>query len=573
MERKAISIGGSDFETIIRNDYLYVDKTMMIKDLIDSASTAILFTRPRRFGKSLNMSMLKYFFEINAETADLFENLDIWTCGDKYRVCQGKYPVISLTFFDFSEPDWTQAFNYFKKNIADEFIRHNCIFKSDILIQEEKEQFLRIKQRTADIVDYKSSLKDLTRWLYQYYGVKPILLIDEYDKPIQKAYTSGYYKEMMDFLKGFYTGGVKDNPYLTKGIMTGVLRIAKESIFTGMNNFDVYSIFSDPYAQYFGFTETEVHALSEVYGAAEKVEQVKYWYDGYCFGSTEIYNPWSVLQYYSRGCIPEAYWLSTSGNDIIHAMFKNISVKTLTDLTALMQGKSITATIPVELVYPDVGADKTGVALYALLLMTGYLKKMEDKRISGNIRSGQNLRYRCVLKIPNREIMEVYQAEILEYVERYCVPEVTDAIQMAISENDTETLQKELSRFLMESTSHFDGAYEVFYQGLMLGQVSMMRDGYYVYSNLESGEGRFDILLKPKRKTLPGIIIELKSIQKSFSSDTERDTKLEVEAAHALWQIEHNDYAVQLTSHGIDRRILYGMAFCGKHVRVVSKFI
>ena len=449
MEKKAINIGGSDFETIIRNGYFYVDKTLMIKELIDSASVAILFTRPRRFGKSLNMSMLKTFFEINPDTADLFHDLKIWQCGEKYRRLQGKYPVIYLSFFDFSEPNWEQALGYLKKRIADEFIRHDVILSGDCLKPVEKIIFQSVQNRAADLADYKGSLKDLSKWLYRYYGVKPIILIDEYDKLVQKAQSSNYYDEMMDFLKGFYTGGLKDNPNVMKGILTGVLRIAcsymsTESIFTGMNNFDVYSVFSSTYGEYFGFTVDEVQVMAELYGSAQDMDELRDWYDGYYFGKTDIYNPWSVSQYFAKDRVAEAYWLSTSGNDIIHTMLQYVSPKLLKDLTALVQGESITATIPVELAYPNLGKDRSGNALYAVLLMTGYLKKVNEEKFDGNERTGQNLKYRCELMIPNREIMEVYQIEILEYFEEYCKSEISDSIQEAITANDVDTLQNEL---------------------------------------------------------------------------------------------------------------------------------
>ena len=583
MEKKAINIGGSDFGSIIRNGYYYVDKTLMIKELIDSGSAAILFTRPRRFGKSLNISMLKAFFEIGGDNADLFHDLKIWQCGERYRNEQGKYPLIYFSFFDFSVPNWETAYHYFQKAIADEYTRHDHILEGDCLKPIEKKMFRAVQERNVDYVVYQSSLKDLCRWLYRYYKVKPIILIDEYDKPVQKAHASHYYNEMMDFLKGFYTGGLKDNPNLTKGILTGVLRIAKESIFTGMNNFDVYSMFSNNYGEYFGFTVDEVEIMAETYSTIQdmdkehsmedkySIKEVRSWYNGYSFGGTEIYNPWSVLQYFAKGRVPEAYWLSTSGNDIIHSMFKNMSSRMLKDLTSLVQGKSITATIPIELAYPDLEKDRTGNALYSVLLMTGYLKKVSGKKLGGDERTGQNLKYRCELMIPNREIMEVYQAEILEYFEQYCRVEVSDAVQEAIVSNDADSLQKELSTFLMESTSNFDGAYEVFYQGLMLGNVAMMNAGYYVSSNLESGEGRFDIQMEPKKPGLPGIIMELKSVREEYATAKDRDRNLEKVARGALQQIEKNRYTTNFKMRGIRDILLYGMAFQGKHVKVLSK--
>ena len=573
MDNKTINIGSSDFVKLIQRGYFYVDKTLMIKDVIDSGSEALLFTRPRRFGKSLNMSMLKAYFEMNADTAELFRDLKIWQCGERYRAEQGKYPVIYLSFFDFSEPDWEQALNYLKKAISDEFIRHNCVCEGDILIPVEKMQFQSVMEASASITYYKSSLKDLSRWLYRFYGVMPIIIIDEYDKPLQKAQTSGYYDEMIAFLKGFYTGGLKDNPNLMKGILTGVLRIAKESIFTGMNNFDVYSVFSNKYSEYFGFTEAEVQAIAECYGTQQDMAEVKNWYDGYCFGETEIYNPWSVLQYFSRDRVPEAYWLRTSGNDIIHTMFKNVSARMLEDLTALVQGKAIMATIPVDIVYPDLENDTSGSILYAVLMMTGYLKQVDAKRVGGDERTGRGLKYRSKFMIPNKEILEVYQVEILEYFEQYCRPDMSDVIQEAITANDVDTLQAELSRFLMQSTSNFDGAYEVFYHGLMLGNVAMMREGYFVTSNLESGEGRFDIQMEPKKSVLPGIIMELKSVREEYADEAARDRSLEKEAADALAQIEENEYITNLRMRGVKSIILYGMAFKGKHAKVLSKVL
>jgi len=517
--------------------------------------------------------MLKAFFEKNPNTANLFQDLKIWQCGDRYRAEQGKYPVIYLSFFNFSEPDWEQALDYFKNVIANEFIRHNNVYESDVLILEEKLKFKAIKNRSASMIDFKNSLLELSKWLYRFHGVMPIILIDEYDKPLQRAYTSSYYDQMIDFLKGFYTGGLKDNPNLMKGILTGVLKIAKESIFTGMNNFDVYSIFSNEYSEYFGFTEEEVRTMAECYGTQQDMDEVKNWYDGYYFGESEIYNPWSVLQYFAKGRISEAYWLSTSGNDIIHTMFKNVSVRMLEDLTTLVQGKSIMVTIPVDIVYADLEKDTSGSILYAVLLMTGYLKQVNAKRVGGNKRTGRGVKFRGEFMIPNKEILEVYQVEILEYFERYCRPDMTDVIQEAITANDVDTLQTELSRFLMQSTSNFDGAYEVFYHGLMLGNVAMMREGYFVTSNLESGEGRFDIQMEPRKPILPGIIMELKSNREEYTDEKTRDRSLEREAAEALAQIEKKEYITNLRMRGVKSIILYGMAFKGKHAKVLSKVL
>jgi len=573
MEKKKINIGNSDFIEIIRSNYYYVDKTMMIKELIDSGSKALLFTRPRRFGKSLNMSMLKAFFEKNPDTTDLFQDLNIWQCGERYRTEQGKYPVIYLSFMDFSSSDWKSAMDYFKVCISTLYDYFSKSLNLDEFAEGESAYYKAVQLEQANIEQLKVSLKRLTYFITQKCGIKPILLIDEYDKPVQKAQSSGYYNEMIDFMKGFYTGGLKDNMNLTKGILTGVLRIAKESIFTGMNNFDVYSVFSDQYSAYFGFIEEEVQEMAAIYGTLQDMAEIKSWYNGYSYGTDEIYNPWSVLQYYAKGRVAEAYWLSTSGNDIIHIMLQNMPVSMMKDLTDLVQGKHVDATIPLELAYPDIGKAKPGNNLYAMLLMTGYLKKINEKKLGGDERTGQNLKYRCKLMIPNREIMEVYQAEILEYFELYCKPEVSDAIQRAIRMNDVETLQEELSVFLMESTSNFDSAYEVFYHGLIMGSVAMMREGYYVASNLESGEGRFDIQLEPKRNTLPGIVIELKSLKEKYKDSVTRDSHLEKEAERALDQIMKNEYTANLKMRGVKDIFLYGMAFNGKHVKVKSKVL
>lgn len=569
---KPISIGGSDFVKIIRNGYLYIDKTLLIKDLIDCASEAILFTRPRRFGKSVNMSMLKAFFEIDSDQT-IFENLKIWQCGEKYRSEQGKYPVVYFSFYNFSEITWEDALDYMKKVISDEFIRHDYLMESSHLKPVEKRRFEAIASLEAPKVYYKSALKDLSRWLYAHHGIRPMIIIDEYDKPAQTSRSYGYYTEMINFLKGFYTSGLKDNPNLNKGIMTGVLRIAKESIFTGMNNFDVYTVFSDKFNTYFGFTTEDVRQLTDIYGAPGILEELKQWYDGYNFGGAEIYNPWSVLQYFDKGCVPRAYWLSTSGNEIIHSMLHKVTPKLLTDLTSLVQGKSITTTIPLELPYGDLEQNVSGDMLYSVLLMTGYLKKVRERWLGGNDRTGQDLKYRCELMIPNYEITQIYQLEILDYFEKYCRPEVSDAIQEAIAANDTAALEKELSIFLMESTSCFDGAYEVFYHGMMLGNVAMMRSGYYITSNLESGLGRFDIQMEPKRDALPGIIIELKAVQDEFKETEARDARLAAEAESALNQIENNEYVTGLKMRGVENIILYGMAFHGKYVRVQSRSV
>ena len=406
-EKKALPIGISDYIRA-QSEYYYVDKTLLIKEFLDKKPLVSLFTRPRRFGKTLNMDMLRVFFEISKEdTSVYFKDKAIWQCGREYTKHQGQYPVIFLTFKDVKFDSWEATIDKIRGLLQVEFGRHLELKESDKLAEYEIEYFSKILEAKANEVELTSSLENLSRMLFKHYGKAPIIIIDEYDTPIQEGYAEDFYDAIIRFMRNFFSGAYKDNKNLSYGFLTGILRIAQESIFSGLNNLTVNSVMDEDYDRFFGFTYPEVHQMMKYYGVSDKDEELKDWYNGYRFGNTEIYNPWSVINYISKGCIPQAYWVNTGKNEILEDVLKSATDDVTEKLYALLQGERVIARIDQNVVYRSLSEDPANI--YSLLLVAGYLKALTKELQSDGS-------YLCEVSIPNREIAAVYKNEIFSHL-------------------------------------------------------------------------------------------------------------------------------------------------------------
>ena len=535
-------------------EYYYVDKTLLIRDFLDERPQVSLFTRPRRFGKTLNMDMLRVFFEKSSQdTSIYFKEKKIWACGDSYRQYQGKYPVIFLTFKDVKFETWEETLKNITTILQEEFDRHQELLTSDLCSDYDKEYFRRILSGSADNVDLAAALRRLSKMLDQHHGIAPIIIIDEYDTPIQQGYSRDYYDEIILFMRNLFSGGLKDNRHLSYGFLTGILRVAKESIFSGLNNIKINSILDNRYSEYFGFTKEEVITMAAYYEKTERFEEICSWYDGYRFGETDIFNPWSVISYFNAGCRPQAFWQSTGSNDIIGEILADATPEIMQRLQSLVQNDSFLTHIDTGVIYPQIQRNPSSI--YSFLLVAGYLKAVRyDPQFDGD--------YMCEVALPNREISFVYRKEILSRLEPMFPQSTTIAIQEALYLGDLSTLEKQLQTLLLQSISYYDTANESFYHGLILGLCAVLDTRYYITSNRESGTGRFDIQLMPRDHQLPGILIELKA-EKNCD-----ETELEILAQKALEQIKNQIYDSEFTAHQIPRVIKYGVAFCGKMVKI-----
>lgn len=544
-KNKSLPIGVSDFK-LATTGYYYVDKTLMIRDFLDKKPMVSLFTRPRRFGKTLNMDMLRVFFEkTNEDTSVYFKDKQIWQCGDYYTKHQGQYPVIFLTFKDVKSMTWEETFQKIRRLISLEFIRHNELETSSVLTAYEKEQYHLLAGDSGDEVDCQMGLQLLSLLLHKHYGRECIIIIDEYDTPIQQGHTCNFYPEIVNFMRNFFSGGLKDNPHLAFGFLTGILRVAKGSIFSGMNNLKTYSILDDGYSSYFGFTEKEVKDMLRYYGKDDKYNELSEWYDGYRFGNTEIFNPWSVINYISDNCFPKAFWQSTGSNEIIGEIIQAATPEITKDLYKLLCGEKIAAYIDTGVIYPEV--QNNPYSIYSFLLVAGYLKV-------ANIYPQSDGNFMCDVAIPNKEITFVYEKEVLNRTNQNSL---AISISQAIFSKDTQKLQALLEDFMVKSISSIDGANEGFYHGMMLGLCAILGNRYKIRSNRESGLGRFDIQLMPLTKGMPGFIFE-------FKHTKDEHTDLSALADSALQQIEAKKYDTELRDNGVNSIISIGIAFRGK---------
>ena len=555
---KPLPIGISDYVRA-QSEYYYVDKTLLIKEFLDQKPLVSLFTRPRRFGKTLNMDMLRVFFEVSEEdTSRYFTDEAIWKCGEEYRSHQGKYPVIFLTFKDVKFGTWEATIDKIKGLLQEEYGRHQELTNSDKLSKYEKDYFAKILEGTANEVELSSALEKLSKMLSAHYGKAPIIIIDEYDTPIQEGYSKDFYEEIIGFMRNFFSGAFKDNKNLSYGFLTGILRIAQESIFSGLNNLMVNSVMDEAYDSFFGFTSEEVREMLNYYGVSEKEGELKDWYDGYSFGSEEIYNPWSVINYISKGCVPQAYWANTGKNEVLEDVLKAATDDITERLYSLLQGESVIARIDQNVVYRSLAEDPANI--YSLLLVAGYLKApKKELQADGS--------YLCEVSIPNREIAAVYKSEILSHLLQVGAITRTTANKIAESlyANDYKKLQKAIGEYMDKSISFYDAGAEGFYHGLVLGLIALMDNQYKIKSNRESGDGRYDISLIPREERYPGIIMELKW-KKDLSAE-----KLEGLADEALAQIDSMRYDAEMKEDGINDILKFGIAFSGKKVSVHIK--
>lgn len=540
--KKPLPIGVSDFKSATTN-YYYVDKTLLIRDFLNAIPMVSLFTRPRRFGKTLNMDMLRVFFEKTPEdTSIYFKDKYIWQCGDYYTKHQGQYPVIFLSFKDVKCSSWQEAFQKISKLISLEFMRHNELESSSVLSSYEKEQYHRFASENINEVDCQMGLQLLSLLLHKHYDKECVIIIDEYDMPIQRDHLCDFYNEIVDFMRNFFSGGLKDNPHLAFGFLTGILRVAKESIFSGMNNLKTNSILDNNYSSYFGFTNEEVRDMLAYYDYEDKYQEICEWYDGYRFGNSEIFNPWSVINYISDQCFLKAFWQSTGSNDIIGEIIGTATPEINENLYKLICGNTVTTYVDTSVIYPKVQSNLNSI--YSFLLVAGYLKVAEIyPQNDGN--------YMCDVAIPNKEILYVYEKEVLNRTNQN---NVSISIHQAIFSKDTSELQSLLEDFMLKSISTMDGAGEAFYHGMMLGLCAVLGSQFKVRSNRESGLGRFDIELLPMVKGIPGFIFE-------FKHTKDINVDLDSLANSALKQIEDMKYDTELNDFGVEDIVKIGIAF------------
>ncbi len=550
-----LPIGISDYR-VASSEYYYIDKTMMIKDFLDERPMVSLFTRPRRFGKTLNMNMIRTFFEkTDEDTAKYFRDKKIWSCGQKYIEHQGKYPVIFMTFKDVKFNTWDETFTSIKALFSAEAARHMELAASDKISEYDKKYFNKLLSADMTAVELSAVLGNLSRMLCEHHGIETIIIIDEYDTPIQQGHGKGFYEDIILFMRNLFSGGLKDNQNLKFGFLTGILRVAKESIFSGLNNLTINSILDNKYSEYFGFTAAEVKEMCEYYNASDKFDEICEWYDGYRFGKSDIFNPWSVINYFNNECEPRAFWQSTGSNDIISEVIAEADADIYERLTSLVNGGSFTTYIDTGVIYPQIKNNPS--TIYSFLLVAGYLKAIKTSTaFSGD--------FMCEVALPNKEISFVYNKEILRKLDNIIPQSTAISIQEAIYSGDGVKLQMLIQTLLTQSVSCHDTSGENFYHGFMLGLCALL-GGSYTTSNRESGDGRYDIQLMPKNDILPGIIIELKA-EKDCSAD-----ELKKLSETALKQIEDKKYDTEMTTKGVKIIYKYGVAFSGKTVEVATK--
>ena len=557
---KQIMTGTENFKEIIDHNYYYVDKTKLIEDII--TEKVVLYTRPRRFGKTLNMSMLYYFFS-NKEKDNkyLFDGLAI-SFNSEIMKHQNQYPVISITLKDMKKQNIENAYEYFNDIIKKIIVKHYELYSSPYIVESIKEELKRLENKNSSQNELENALLLIAECLYQHYGNKVIILIDEYDVPLQSAYLEGYYDEMVNFLRNVFSSALKTNDALEKGIMTGCLRIAKESIFTGLNNFSVRSILDYEAGDCFGFTQSEIDELLEYYDIKEKREVIKDWYDGYLFGNTEIYNPWSTLNYVQKvlnrkDFSPVSFWANTSGNDIIKQYIEHSDETTKEEFQQLLNGKSIIKRIKPELTYREMDFDCNPTMkddVYSFLLFTGYLKVEKQLLIEGD-NAVSNTYY---LVIPNQEIKEIYTNIFGEWFTVFQNERRSDFINSLLAE-DTDNALEILSDVLEASISYYDN-YESFYHGFLIG--FLQGSEYMIQSNKESGDGRFDIALVPRRRTRTCIILECKH---SLSNE-----QLVSDSQNAAMQIGEKNYKSFFIKQGYRKVLGYGISFYKKQCYITK---
>ena len=540
---KKIPIGEDDFKRLIENNNYYVDKTRLIEDILTRGSLVNLFPRPRRFGKTLTISMLDNYFNIKKKelNKNLFKGLEIEKSSKEIQKEKGKYPVISLNLKEIKAENWKLEFNLLKNIISKLYYDH--IEVQEVLNETEKRDYNAILLKRADEAVYQLSLKNLSQYLMRLYKERVIILIDEYDAPIEKGYIEGFYDEVIDFMRNFFGAALKTNDALKFACITGILRVSKESIFSGLNNIDIYSILNEQYSEYFGFLPEEVDKILEEYGMKDRKEDIKKWYDGYNFGGTEIYNPWSILKAISRKEI-DYYWTNTGGTDILEEILKKSSSIIKQELEQLLIGDVIKVKLDENIVYAEISGSRENI--YNFMLMSGYLTVEKIER-EGKYKIGY-------LKIPNLEVEVAFENMINRWFQEKTGREEIIKLQKALLEERKEIVEELLNSLMEKSMSYFDNA-ENFYHGFVLGLMVDMGKDYVVLSNRESGFGRYDMKIEKMDKSV-GAILEFKTVKE--------DEKMEEEAQNALEQINNNKYYIEMKEKGITNILRYGIAFNNK---------
>lgn len=556
--KKSIPIGISNFKELIEGNYYFVDKTSVIKEFIRNSAQVILTPRPRRFGKTLNMSIIKHFFDMNEENKHLFKGLKIEQDKEIMKLNQ-KYPVIFISFKGIKYESMEDAIKAFGSVLSDVYKKYMYLLDGDNMVDIEKKEFNKVLNKEADIVLLSSAISNLMAYLSEYHNKKVILLIDEYDVPIQEGYIKGYYEKIISFERNMLSEALKDNNYLEKAMLTGILRVAKESIFSGLNNLKVSSLTGFEFSEKFGFTESEVIELLKYYNLQKELIKIKDWYNGYIFGDTTIYNPWSVLNYLDN--IREglkAYWINTSANDLIKGMLSRGNEEIKRDLEILISGGKIEKVINDNIVMTEI--EDSSENLWSFLLFTGYLKVSNKETVDGDLV--------CELKVPNKEVYTFYRNIIKKWFLESISSTKYNAMIKALITGDIKIFEYILKEFVLNSISYFDiggKEPEKVYHAFVLGMLISLSDDYYVKSNKESGYGRYDVMLVPKEVSKLAIIIEFKKIS-DFSKDT-----MEEATEEALKQIKDMNYRAELTEGNVENIIELAIVFRGKEVKVTKR--
>ena len=561
---KQVAVGIDNYKEIIENDCFYIDKTLFIKEWWENKDKVTLITRPRRFGKTLNMSMIDTFFSINyADRGDLFEGLNIWN-EEKYRQLQGTYPVIFLSFARIKEDNYQLTKEKMREILTDLFAKHSYLRESSVLTESDIAFFSRMISENPRESDLTSSIHKLSDFLYRYYGKKTIIILDEYDTPMQEAYIHGYWDELMSFFRSLFNSTFKTNPYMERGLMTGITRISKESIFSDLNNLEVVTTTSDKYATSFGFTEEEVFNSLDEFGLGSEKEQVKQWYDGFVFGKySDIYNPWSVLNFLDKGKY-NTYWANTSSNALVGKLIRQGSKKVKTIFESLLKDEMVQCPIDEQIIFNQL--DTSEGAIWSLLIASGYLKVLGKEKEEEMIRAGYPM---YDLMLTNLEVKKMFLTMVNGWFN--AADDSYSEFVNALLNNDLEAMNEYINEITMETFSYFDttaksmrSASERFYHGFVLGLLAELKGRYTITSNRESGLGRYDVMLEPNDLNDNAIIIEFKV----FSEKKEKTLEETVEAA--LRQIEEKQYEATLTAKGIasEKIYKYGFAFEGKKVLI-----
>ena len=553
--RKPLPVGVDDFEKLVTRGYYFIDKTNIMRDLLDMKGDVNLFTRPRRFGKTLSMSMLQYFFEdmrdkdgARIDNTALFEGLNIMQAGEQYLSHMGQYPVINMTLKAGKRPTFESACTQIAWQIAMEYQRHDYVF--DTLSDDDKRMYARIRGQNGSLDDYCGSLQFLSKCLEVYYGKKAIILIDEYDVPLENAYLRGFYQQMVDFIRSFFEAALKTNSSLEFAVVTGCLRISKESIFTGLNNLKTISILDEMYDEYFGFTDDEVRKMCEDYQLSDKYETFRSWYNGYIFGKANVYNPWSVIRFMddvslNHDWFPRSYWANTSSNSIVRKLIEKADDSVKGEIEHLIDGGSIEKPVHEDITYDEIY--NTIDNMWNFMFFTGYFRKVDERMDANDVRW-------LTMRLPNREVRYIFREKVMTWFQEKIQEKDLTNLYTAFVNKDTATLEDELNQIMFETISSMDEN-ESYYHGLVAGLLSPMK-GYRTKSNREAGKGRSDLFVKPVSRRKEAFVVEFKVAK--------RIKDLEKMADEALQQIAEKQYAAELFDDGYEIVGNYGIAFCGE---------